>query len=162
MSEPLLSGKQLNTVSKKRKLGSLCLLCREELQEKCKSNLDGWKNLEEKSWNWFGLDTFGDAFYRVNWENSPEGMHLHSNCKMKLLNKRSLEQGCKRKDKERAQIEEKEKNKDGDRDRKRSRLESPQIPKIIPRQSSTGRAHSKNFCVWCMKPEDTRHKVRKN
>ena len=38
MSEPLLSGKQPNTVSKKRKLGSLCLLCTEEYQEECKSN----------------------------------------------------------------------------------------------------------------------------
>ena len=96
MSEPLLSSKQPNTVSKKRKLGSLCLLCTEGCQEECKSNLDGWKNLEDKSRNWCGLDTFGDAFDRVDWENGPEGMYLHSNCKMKLFNKRSLEQARKR------------------------------------------------------------------
>ena len=90
MSEPLLSSKQPNTVSKKRKLGSLCLLCTEEYQEECKSNLDESKNLEEKSRNWCGLDTFGDAFDRGNWEIGPEGMYLHSNGKMKLLNKRSL------------------------------------------------------------------------
>ena len=41
MSEPLQSGKQPNTVSEKRKLGSLCLLCTEERQEECESNLDG-------------------------------------------------------------------------------------------------------------------------
>ena len=96
MSEPLLSSKQANTVSKKRKLGSLCLLCTEECQEECKSNLDGWKNLEDKSRNWCGLDTSRDAFDRVDWENGPEGMYLHSNCKMKLFNKRSLEQARKR------------------------------------------------------------------
>ena len=95
MSELLLSGKQPNTVSKKRKLHSFCLLCTEECQEECKSNLDGWNNLE-KSRNWCGLDTFGDAFDSVNQENGPEGMYLHSNCKMKLFNKRSLEQARKR------------------------------------------------------------------
>ena len=116
MSEPLLSSKQPNTVSKKRKLGSLCLLCTEGCQEECKSNLDGWKNLEVKSRNWCGLDTFGDAFDRVDWENGPEGMYLHSNCKMKLFNKRSLEQERKKKEKVRAQRE--EKNKDDDQDRK--------------------------------------------
>ena len=75
MSQPLLSGKQPNTVSKKRKLGSLCLLCTEECQEERKSNLDEWNNLEENSRNWCGLGTFGDAFDRVNWENGPEGIH---------------------------------------------------------------------------------------
>lgn len=162
MSEPLLSGKLPSTVSKKRKLGSLCLLCTEECQEECKSNLDGWKNLEEKSWNWCGLDTFGDAFDRVNWKDGPEGMYLHSNCKLKLFNNRSLEQARKRKEKERAQREEEEKNKDDDKDGKQSRLESPEVPKIVSRRSSTGRVHSKLLCIWCMKPEDTRHKDRKN
>ena len=114
MWEPLLNGKQPNTVSKKRKLGFLCLLCTEECQEECKSNLDGWKNLEEKSQNWCGLDTFGDAFDRVNWENGPEGMYLHSNWKMKLFNKRSLEQVRKSREKERAQREEEEKIEDDD------------------------------------------------
>ena len=125
MSEPLLSGVQPNTVSKKRKLGLLCLLCTEECQEECKSNLDGWKNLENKSRNWCGLDTSRDAFDRVDWENGPEGMYLHSNCKMKLFNNRYLEQARKRKEKKRAQREEEEeKNKDNDQDKKRSRLES--------------------------------------
>ena len=114
MWEPLLNGKQPNTVSKKRKLGFLCLLCTEECQEECKSNLDGWKNLEEKSQNWCGLDTFGDAFDRVNWENGPEGMYLHSNWKMKLFNKRSLEQVRKSREKELAQREEEEKIEDDD------------------------------------------------
>ena len=162
MSEPLPSGKQPNIVSEKRKLGSLCLLCTEERQEECESNLDGWKNLEEKSRHWCGLNTSGDVFDRVNWENGPEGMYLHSNCKMKLLNKRSLEQAKKRKEKEQAQKEEEEKNKDDDQDRKRSRLESPEIPIIIPRRSLTGKVHSKNLCIWCMKPEDSRHKDRKS
>ena len=103
MSEPLLSGKQPNTVSKKRKLGSLCLIFTEEYQEERKLNLDGWKNLEEKSWNWCDLDNFGDAFDRVNWENDPEGMYLHSNCKRKLFNKTFLEQARKRREKEWAQ-----------------------------------------------------------
>ena len=111
MSEPLLSGKQPNTVSKKRKLGFLCVLCTEERQEECKSNLDGWKNLEEKSRNWCGLDTFEDAFGRVSWINVPEGMYLYSNCKMKFFNKRSLEQTRKRKEKKQAQREEEEKTK---------------------------------------------------
>ena len=82
-------------------------------------------------------------------------MYLHSNCKMQLFNKRSLEQTRKRKEKKRAQREEEKKNKDGGQDRKRSRLESPEIPKIIPRRSSTIRMHSKNLSIWCMKPEDT-------
>ena len=116
MSQPLLSGKQPNTVSKKRKLGSLCLLCTEECQEECKSNLDGWNNLEENSRNWCGLDTFGDAFDRVNWENGPEGIYFNS--KMKLFNKRSLEQARQRKEKERAQREEEEKNKNDGQYRK--------------------------------------------
>ena len=73
---------------------------------------------------------------------------------MKWFNKRSLEQTRKRREKKRAQRE-KEKNKDGDQDTKRSRLESPEIPKIIPCRSSTVRMHSKNLCIWCMKPEDT-------
>ena len=111
MSEPLLSGVQPNTVSKKRKLGLLCLLCTEECQEECKSNLDGWKNLEEKSRNWCGLDTFEDAFSRVSWKNVPEGMYLDSNCKMKFFNKRSLEETRKRTEKERAQRKEEEKAK---------------------------------------------------
>ena len=72
--------------------------------------------MEDKSRNWCGLDTSRDAFDRVDWENGPEGMYLHSNCKMKLFNKRSLEQARKRMEKERAQRE--EKNKDDDQDRK--------------------------------------------
>ena len=80
---------------------------------------------------------------------------------MKLFNKRSLEQARQRKEKERAQREEEEKNKNDGQYRKWSRLESPEIPKIIPRRSSTGRVHSKSLSIWCMKPEDTWHKDRK-
>ena len=69
----------------------------------------GGKILEEKSRNQCGLDIFGDAFDRVIWENIPEGMY--SNCKMKLFNKRSLEQARQRKEKERPQREEEKKTK---------------------------------------------------
>ena len=106
MSEPLLSGKQPNTLSKKRKLGFLCLLFTEECQEECKSNLGGWKNVEEKSQNWCGLDFSGDAFDRVNWENGPEGMYLHSNCKMELFN---ISQNKQRKERRKSEHKEKKK-----------------------------------------------------
>ena len=42
-------------------------------------------------------------------EYGPEGMYFHSNCKMKLFNKRSLEQAKKRKEKEQAEREKEEK-----------------------------------------------------
>ena len=153
MSKTLLSGAQQN---KRRKLiASVCLLCKEECKEECKSNEVGWNNLEEKAKNWSCLDTFGGAFDRVNWEDGPQGMYVHSNCKIKLFNSRSLEQAKQRKEKEKEKKSENE-------EEILTQSNSPVASSIVTRRSTTGLVHSKHLCIWCMKPEDARHKDRKN
>lgn len=156
MSQPLLTG---NQVSKKRELDTSCILCDQECNEECKSNLSAWSNLEEKSKNWIGLDTFGDVFDRVDWRNGPQGMYLHSNCKIKLFNSRSLEQAKRRKEKE---CSRQSMSNDNNGEKSLDLQKSPENTNTVARRSSIGTVHSKNLCIWCMEPEDTRHKGRKN
>ena len=70
-------------VEKRQNLASFCLLSNEASLEECKSSEVGRNNLKKRQklvwsghfWRFFWLDM-------VNWENSPQGFHMQSNCKI--------------------------------------------------------------------------------
>ena len=89
MSEQLLSGKR-------QKLASFL----SPLQRKMAKIQAGWDNLKEKTIIWCGLDAFRHGFDTVNWKNGPQRFYMHSICKIKLFNGRSMVQAKTKKGKE--------------------------------------------------------------
>lgn len=60
-----------------------------------------WENLKQKALLWSGLDTFGDVYTTVNWENGHNGQCVHKACSLHLATTRKLEQAKKRQKKTR-------------------------------------------------------------
>ena len=113
--------------------------------------------MREKAKALTGLDTFGTVLETVDWGNGPEIYFLHNNCKVKLHNARALDQAKKRKEKKDNEEEWKsfaEKGIISSRETSNSAT--------ITRRSLIVLINSKDLCIWCMKPEDTRHKDGKN
>ena len=144
--------------SKKRKIETLCILCNEECSEKCKLQEVGWNSTREKAKAWIGLDTLGTVSETVDWGNGPEIYLLHNKCKLKLHNERALDQGKKRKEKK----DQEEECKSFAEKSNISSGEASNSATITTRRSSIGLIHSKDLCIWCMKPKNTRHKDRTN
>ena len=146
-----------NFKRKKRKTETHCILCNEECSEKCKLQGVGWNSIREKTKAWIVLDTFGTVSETVDWGNGPEIYFLHNKCRLKLQNARALNQAKKRKEKK---VQE-------------ERCESfagkgivscgeASNSATITRHSSVGIIHSKDLCIWCMKPEYIFHRDRKS
>ena len=53
-----------------------------------KVSLKKWKNIEEQSKKWIGLDTFESVFTTVDWELGPFGLLMHDSCYIKLCSQR--------------------------------------------------------------------------
>ena len=158
MSKALLQNGRLK--SEKRKIETLCILCNDECSEQCKLEEVTWNSMREKGKAWIGLDTFGtvsDSRLALDWRNGPEIYFLHNNCKSKLHNARLLDQAKKWKEK-----------KDQKKERKsfaeKSIISSDETSNSATstRRSSIGPIYSKDFCIWCLKPEDTYYKDSKN
>ena len=146
MSKILLKGSKKIKVSE-----TSCILCNKECSEKCRLTLTSWKALREKSKLWVGLDRFGECYDTISWENQGTDNCLHQSCKLWMYSKRLLEQAIKRK-----------KLKDNDIleptqmqvDIQTSHNQSARVPT----RETTGQLHKKDCCIWCMMPEDKRHK----
>ena len=113
--------------------------------------------MREKAKTWISLDTFGTVSETVDWGNGPEIYFLHSNCKLKLHKARVFYQATKK-------IEKKDQEEECESFVEKGIISSGEANNSanITRRSSIGLIHSKDLCIWCMKPEDTRHKDRKN
>ena len=113
--------------------------------------------MREKTKASTGLDTFGTVSETVDWGNGPEIYFLHNNCKVKLHNGIALDQAKKRKEK-----------KDNEEVCKsfaeKGIISSGEASNsaTITRRSLIVLINSKDLCIWCMKPENTRHKDGKN
>ena len=82
---------------------------------------------------------------------------MHNNCKLKLHNARALDKVKKKKEKKDQEEECKSFSEKAIINSGEARNSA-----TITRRSSIGLFHSKDLCVWCMKPKDTCHKDRKN
>ena len=150
MSEALLTG---NPRKRRRISETYCILCNEEYSEQCTLKDVGWKSLQQKAELWVELDTFGNVAETVDWNVSPDSYLIHSQCKIKLYNSRALDQARKRK----AKLEE-----PSGESLESDCLSEHETGKLLrsTRKSFDGLIHSKELCIWCMKPEDKRHKNR--
>ena len=113
--------------------------------------------MREKAKVWIVLDTFGSVSETVDWGIDPEIYFRHNNYKLKLCNARALDQAKKRKKKK---DQEEECKSFAEKVIKSSGEASNSA--TITRRSSIVLIHSKDLCIWCMKPKDTHHKDRKN
>ena len=136
----------------------ICLLCSKKSFERCTLKDVGWKSLRQKSKLWVGLDTFGNASQTVNWDVGPECHYMHANCKVKWYDSRSLKQAKKRKERLEKPIKSTEEDKDAKSDQSAA-LAHVDSTRLTCR-SFDGAIHSKELCIWCMKPGDKRHKKR--
>ena len=148
MSKILLKG------SKKIKISeSVCILCDNKCSEKCRLSLTSWKALREKAKLWVGLDRFGECYENVSWDKPATDNFLHQSCKLQIYSKRLLEQALKRK--------KKNDNEPSEAAHKQSEIKPSQNQSTrVPTRETTGELHKKDCCIWCMKPEDKRHKGR--
>ena len=111
---------------------------------------EAWEKLKLKAFNWKGLDMFGNVYDTVNWQQGPSGKHVHGNCRFDISSSDKLNRAKTRQQKRERDSASHECPDDHD-------LAGP-APKCL--RSSVGIVHNKNLCVWCMKPEDTKHPER--
>ena len=111
---------------------------------------EAWEKLKLKAFNWKGLDMFGNVYDTVNWQQGPSGKHVHGNCRFGISSSDKLNRAKTRQQKRERDSASHECQDDHD-------LAGP-APKCL--RSSVGIVHNKNLCVWCMKPEDTKHPER--
>ena len=57
-----------------------------------KTTLKKWKNRNEQSKKWTGLDTFEPVFTTVDWKLWSTGLFMHDSCYIKLCSPRKLDQ----------------------------------------------------------------------
>lgn len=139
-----------------QKMTSAQFSCILQCEKPCKSsdaidNLskEAWEKLRLKALNWKGLDRFGHVYDTVDWDLGPIGKHMHANCRLDISSSDKL-------------------NRSKSRQQKREKdSESPDHPECPDHQPATKRprsnvgiVHEKDLCVWCMKPEDTKHSER--
>ena len=126
-----------------------CLLCKNECELTDNLTQLVWDNLKKNVQKWAGLDKFGDVYEQVPWANGPAGFYVHHKCKLYVSAQKTLSQALNRKRKA-EQVE--------DQSTPQS-SEEPSAPKRRKRQDGPISLH--HVCVFCMKPQDTRHKKRK-
>ena len=141
------------TPSRKRKRDEAsetktCILCNEECAEdKSSLSAEAWERMKDKASDWKGLLKFGDVFDTVNWEAGPEGVFFHKRCRITLASKKSLDQARRKQENN-----DKEKQTPGTSiDQTRSSLSGGRSSR------SKGLLHHKHMCIWCMKPDDSKH-----
>jgi hypothetical protein len=111
---------------------------------------EAWEKLKHKAPNWKGLDRFGDVYDTVDWHLGPSGKHIHPNCRLDISSSDKLNRAKSRQQKRERESESFDHPKCAGDDG----LATP-APKRL--RSAVGIVHEKNLCVWCMKPEDTKH-----
>ena len=50
------------------------------------------ENVKKKGLLWRRLDTFGEVYDAVEWDEGPVGQHVHDTCMLKLCTTKKLEQ----------------------------------------------------------------------
>lgn len=116
-------------------------------------NKETWDKLKSKSLNWKGCDRFGNVYDTVDLELGPCGKHVHTNCRFDISSSDKLNRSKMRQQKrERESVSE-------DQTYDSTCQHDQDLSSSAPKRR-TGIVHDKNLCVWCMKPEDTKHPER--
>ena len=109
------------------------------------------EQLKAAALEWKGLDKYGNVLESVNWDNGPSESFFHTLCKTEFASKNKLEQSKARK----AEAETSALKSCNDSSSEDVSLSSKRLS-----CSTTGLLHNKDLCIWCMKPEDTKHPGR--
>lgn len=153
MSSPLLTPLKPSGKTHEYPCDKLCALCGEVCtDDRPIVGIEIWNGIKNHARNWIGLDKFGDVYDRVDWEKPQK---LHENCRKTISASRQLKQAQVRFQK---RVLENEQNESTIED---VNAEAPNEPKRVLR-STLGPLHEKHLCVWCMLPEDSKHKGRKS
>ena len=154
MSKPLL--KPVSDLKKRKRNESsdnICILCNLQCNEERSSYpLNSWNDLKRLAHEWKKLDTFGEVFDSVSWDDGPSGKYFHKVCRMEIAGERKLQQAKSRYEKNtnKQQIQTSCANESVEND-----------PATSGRRTrSKGMLHNKDLCIWCMKPEDKAHPDR--
>ena len=99
------------------------------------------RNVKEKASSRRGLDTFGDVYDKVKWENGPAGLYMHERCHWSLTSKEKLSRSLKRKQHIQSQDIE---------DKQAASVSNTECSSAKRLRSSTGVLHNKDKCVFCM------------
>ena len=156
MSKPLL--KPVSDLKKRKRNESsdnICILCNLQCNEERSSYpLNSWNDLKRLAHEWKKLDTFGEVFDSVSWDDGPSGKYFQKVCRMEIAGERKLQQAKSRYEKStnKQQIQTSCANESVEND-----------PATSGRRTrSKGMLHNKDLCIWCMKPEDKAHPDRDN
>lgn len=136
---------------KKRQHQPQCVICEEDCEETdaIKSN-QAWATIKENAQKWVGLDRYGNIYTSIAWNAGWKGHYAHRSCKTYLGTSKTLNQAISRKSKEEVIPE--------------ASLSQFGAGDALPQRQSRANMllHDPELCVWCLKPEDTRHKDRPN
>ena len=115
--------------------------------------LKKWKNIQEQSEKWTGLDTFESVFTIVDWKLGPTGLFMHNSCYIKLCSPRNLAQSQKRKEKQSQNVASEDESSFNSGTTITDESFSFPAPK---RTCSTSIVHGKTKCIWYFNGPDRR------
>ncbi len=113
-----------------------------------------WGKLISKYLNWKGCDKFENVYDTVDWDLGPCGKYVHNNCRIDIASSQKLNRS-KMRQRKRERESASHDNQTYDSTCEHDQELSLSAPKRL--RSNTGTVHDKHLCVWCMKPEDTKH-----
>ena len=118
-----------------------------------------WDELKLKSEKWIGLDTYGEAFISINWNDDYKKYYLHHNCYITISSSQKLKLAQNRARKRAAEADCMH-NESG----AHCSIEFPDYPQLKKhlRSSVLGPLHNKSMCVWCRKGTDKKNSNKKN
>ena len=118
--------------------------------------LKKWKNTEDQSKKWIGLDTFESVFTAVDQKLDPAGLFMRD---IRLCRARKLAQTEKRKEKQSQNVVSQDEISFNSSTTVTNKSFSSPQPK---RTQSAGIIHDKTKCIWCFKGPDQKHPNRKS
>ena len=79
-----------------------CIICNDELDERKTCTVitaEKWHQLKLQAEQWHGLDRFGYLYESVSWDDGPSCQLYHNVCKLRLSDRKRLDQALSRKEK---------------------------------------------------------------
>ena len=113
-----------------------------------KITLKKYKNIEDQSKKWTGLDNFESVFTIVDWKLGLTGLFVHDSCYIKLCSPRRLVQAEKHKEKQSQNIASQDKSSFNSTTTMTNKIFSSLPPKHT---RIAGIVHSKRKCIWRFK-----------
>ena len=135
--------------TKKNKADNNCCLCHGDgvLCER-KITETVFNNIKENSEKWKVVGLFAHVYDGTTWDTNIE-LYVHNNCKLDISSTKKLEIA-----KRQSFMIERIPSTSTDIDEQHTQAKQW--------RRSSGPIHQPKLCIWCLKPEDTRHKDRTN